>query len=201
MKTESILKHATLAFVLTAFAYGLLFYGDHYLRTRNGGWDITFIHSPDGSPRVTVNQITLGLTNVTLVFSNETVASLNSFVYPTKVKPRASARAGLNKPSPTETRNGFAPAELVPWVDSKLNAVLFDKVSMPIPFGRKKFEDLTYLPGTMAFDFFGHEVEFMPRTMVINLKEVTWTNHSVIILTEAQKIPGLKDRNSKGQRK
>src|SRR5437879_13692919 len=41
----------------------------------------------------------------------------------------------------------------------------FDRPSKPVPFGRVKFEDLTYLPGSVAFDLFGHEVELLPRTL------------------------------------
>jgi hypothetical protein len=197
MKSEKILRHVCIAFFLTVIGYGFLFSCDMKVRTRRGAWDVVFIKNTNGEPALIVNQKSLGLSNITLIFSHEKVPVLNSFVYPTKTNVRArSSSVGEPPPQPAL---GFK--EVIPWANPERNTVTFDKVLNPIPFGRKKFEDLTYLPGTLAFDFFGHEVQFMPRTMVINLKEVPWTNNSTLTITADQKIPGLKDRNAKGLRK
>jgi hypothetical protein len=67
--------------------------------------------------------------------------------------------------------------------------VVFDRPQQPIPFGKTKFEDLTYLPGSVAFDFFGHEVELLPRTLYLNKKEHPWKPGVIIELTAAQKLP------------
>jgi hypothetical protein len=42
------------------------------------------------------------------------------------------------------------------------------------PFGRVKFLDTTVLPGTVTFDFFGHEVELLPRTLILDKREHPW---------------------------
>ena len=68
-------------------------------------------------------------------------------------------------------------------------AVAFDFPQKPVPFGKVKFEDLTYLPGTVTFDFFGHEIELLPRTLYINRKPVPWQSNTTITLTPADK-PG-----------
>jgi hypothetical protein len=68
------------------------------------------------------------------------------------------------------------------------------------PYGRVRFHDLTYLPGTITLDLFGHEVEMLPRTLFINTKEVPWRNDELIVLTPTNKIAGLKDRDYKGRR-
>jgi hypothetical protein len=68
------------------------------------------------------------------------------------------------------------------------------------PFGRVRFHDLTYLPGTVTLDVYGHEVELLPRTLVLNTKEVGWTNDITYVLAPTNKIPGLKDRDYKGRR-
>ena len=68
------------------------------------------------------------------------------------------------------------------------------------PYGRVRFHDLTYLPGTITLDLFGHEIEMLPRTLFINTKEVPWRNDALFILTPTNKIPGLKDRDYKGRR-
>ena len=42
------------------------------------------------------------------------------------------------------------------------------------PFGRVKFLDTTFLPGTVTFDLFGHEVELLPRTLIVDKREIPW---------------------------
>lgn len=69
-----------------------------------------------------------------------------------------------------------------------------------IPYGRVRFHDLTYLPGTVTLDLFGHEVEFLPRALFLNTKEIRWQNNTTFTLAPTNKIPGLKDRDRKGRR-
>ena len=57
----------------------------------------------------------------------------------------------------------------------------------PVPHGRVIFEDLTFLPGTVTFDFNGHGVELLPRTLILNGKEHAWTAGTNITLTAAEK--------------
>ena len=44
----------------------------------------------------------------------------------------------------------------------------------PAPFGEIIYEDLRSLPGVVTFNFFGHEVELLPRVLIANKKEVSW---------------------------
>ncbi len=67
--------------------------------------------------------------------------------------------------------------------------VAFDRPGKRPPFGTVKFEDLTYLPGSVAFDFYGHEVELLPRTLYLNKKEHAWQTNEVIELKAAEKLP------------
>jgi hypothetical protein len=43
-----------------------------------------------------------------------------------------------------------------------------------VPFGRVKFLDTTFLPGTVTFDLFGHEIELLPRTLIVDKQERPW---------------------------
>lgn len=43
-----------------------------------------------------------------------------------------------------------------------------------VPFGQVKFLDTTFLPGTVTFDLFGHEVELLPRTLIVDKREHAW---------------------------
>jgi hypothetical protein len=52
--------------------------------------------------------------------------------------------------------------------------VVFDRPRKPVPFGKVIYEDLTFLPGVVTFDFFGHEVELLPRVLIVNKAEVGW---------------------------
>ncbi|MGZ8938231.1 MAG: hypothetical protein ACXW32_03365 [Limisphaerales bacterium] len=67
--------------------------------------------------------------------------------------------------------------------------VIFNKPQQLVPFGKVKFEDLTYLPGSVAFDFFGHEVELLPRTLYLNKKEHPWESGAVFELNPSEKLP------------
>ncbi len=75
--------------------------------------------------------------------------------------------------------------------------VLFDVPQKPVPFGKVKFEDLTYLPGTVTFDFFGHEIELLPRTLYINRKSHPWTSNGTITLSRADKPASLTEPKAK----
>ena len=78
--------------------------------------------------------------------------------------------------------------------------IVFNHPQIPVPYGRIRFQDLTYLPGTLTFDFYGHEVELLPRVLSINLKEYDWQPDTTYYLSATNKIPGLKDRDRKGRR-
>lgn len=58
--------------------------------------------------------------------------------------------------------------------------VAFDSPLKVPAFGRLKFHDLTFLPGTVTFDVFGHEVELLPRVLFIDKKEIPWGSASTI---------------------
>jgi len=72
-------------------------------------------------------------------------------------------------------------------------AVAFDVPRKPVPFGRVEFEDLTYLPGTVTLDLFGHEIELLPRTLYINRKSHPWTSNQTITLSTADKPASLPE--------
>jgi hypothetical protein len=67
-----------------------------------------------------------------------------------------------------------------------------------VPFGQVLFMDLTYLPGTVSFEVFGHEVELLPRTLIVDRKEVSWKSRDVIRLRPEQKPPPRPVLKKKG---
>jgi hypothetical protein len=79
--------------------------------------------------------------------------------------------------------------------------VVFKAPRQRVPFGRVVFEDLTYLPGVVTFDFFGHEIELLPRVLAVNRREVPWQSGHVIELSAKDKPaepfkPPVKPRRS-----
>jgi hypothetical protein len=63
----------------------------------------------------------------------------------------------------------------------------FDRVKQPPPFGRVIYEDLTFLPGVVTFDLLGHEVELLPRALVVNKKLVEWQSGMTVDLWPTNK--------------
>ena len=72
-------------------------------------------------------------------------------------------------------------------VTNNAGSVSFGKVKQPVPFGRLLYQDLTFLPGVLTFDFYGHEIEILPRVLVVNKKEFPWRSGTTIDLWPTNK--------------
>lgn len=144
--TDKLPRHLAVGFLLALTVYITFFSCDQRLRHRKGPWEVSFHTNSAGYAAITVNQRSMNLSNVQIVFTGESITN-----------------AGGN--------------------------IAFDKPQQPVPFGKVKFEDLTYLPGSVAFDFFGHEVELLPRTLYLNKKEVPWRPGAVHELKPSEKLP------------
>jgi hypothetical protein len=55
-------------------------------------------------------------------------------------------------------------------------------VPYEVPFGRCLFMDTTFLPGTLTLQLYGHEIELLPRTLIIDHKECPWRSGETIPL-------------------
>jgi hypothetical protein len=60
--------------------------------------------------------------------------------------------------------------------------VRFDTPHLELPFGRVKYDDLTYLPGAVTLEAFGHEIELLPRTLYLDRQPVAWTNAARLVV-------------------
>jgi len=61
------------------------------------------------------------------------------------------------------------------------------QVPFELPFGQCVFLDLTFLPGTVTFRMFGHEIELLPRVMMLDHEEHPWRSGEVIQLRSVEK--------------
>src|SRR5262245_42508583 len=112
MQPSGFAKPVLVGLLLAVAIYAGGFALDPHLRTRRGPWEVAFTTESSGAPAIIINQRSLGIVNLKIIFLDE---------------PRTNVQG----------------------------AVVFDVPQKPVPFGKVKFEDLTYLPGTLTFDFFG----------------------------------------------
>jgi len=56
-------------------------------------------------------------------------------------------------------------------------------VPYDVPFGKCVFMDTTFQPGTLTFEFFGHEIELLPRVLILDRHEHPWKSREIITLT------------------
>jgi len=75
--------------------------------------------------------------------------------------------------------------------------ILFAEPSMDGPFGEVIYDDLTFLPGVVTYNLFGHEIELLPRVLIINKREVPWRSGEVIELDPKEK-PAVPPHPPKG---
>lgn len=62
-------------------------------------------------------------------------------------------------------------------------------VPYDVPFGKCVFMDTTFLPGTIVFDLFGHEIQLIPRVLTIDKKEIPWRSNETIALEKTNAVP------------
>jgi len=65
--------------------------------------------------------------------------------------------------------------------------VRFDRPKLTVPFGKVIYEDLMQLPGVVTFDLFGHEIELLPRTLIVNKRQVPWNSERSVVLWSTNK--------------
>ena len=66
-----------------------------------------------------------------------------------------------------------------------LGKLLFNQpqpVPYPVPFGKCIFMDTTFLPGTVTFQLFGHEIELLPRALIVDRQEHPWVADNPLTL-------------------
>ncbi len=143
MKSNSPWKQFALVGLVVLVGYFAVFNWVEHRRVARGPWQITFTQT-NNSPALVINQSTLGITNVTILFANET------------------ATTNLNQTV------AFGQGRSVP----------FD-----LPFGKCVFLDPLFLPGTVACEMFGHQIQIMPRAITIDDSEHSWVSGETVVLT------------------
>jgi hypothetical protein len=60
-------------------------------------------------------------------------------------------------------------------------------VPFQVPFGKCLFMDTTFLPGSLAFELFDHQIELLPRALMVDHQEHPWVAGRPITLHTADK--------------
>lgn len=144
---DDIFKFIAKTAMIAAVIYVGFYSFDQWMRKKDGPWEVTFAKDANGTPVLVVSLTARGYTDCKIVFPNESVPS------------------------------GF----------ENVQTNYVDPVHLPVkvPFGEWFFADLTYLPGTVTYNLFAedanatskgrrHEIELLPRGLVVNRKAHPW---------------------------
>lgn len=75
------------------------------------------------------------------------------------------------------------------------HTIAFVGPGISVPFGKLIFFDTTYLPGTLTLELFGHQIEMMQRTLILNFQEHPWRSKEEITLLPNEKWQFPKHNN------
>src|SRR5579864_2651116 len=146
MKSDNLLRHIIVPLVIAVLVYFVFYPAIEHRRTMKGPWRVTFtMDASSHQPALLINQPTLGITNIEIIFDHEILAT--------------------NFPGKELT---FAQPQPVPY---------------DVPFGKCIFMDTTFLPGTLVFQAFGHEVQLLPRTLLIDQKDQGWRSGTTLLIS------------------
>jgi len=150
MKVDGLLKPVALSFVAALILYAVAYTGIEHRRTFKGPWQVTFTNSAAGAPALVINQPALTITNVQIIFPDQSLPP------------------------------GFAAMTLT----------LRDPRPVPhaVPFGNCIFMDTTFLPGTIVFNLFGHEIQLIPRVLTIDKQERPWRSNEAIPVASTNRL-------------
>ena len=151
-----MLRRAGIAFAIAITLYVGFYSCDRHLRQHRGSWEITF--APGPAPERSSGSI-----------SNSSTRA-----------PSVGVLITINQPGLGITNQSILFSGAAVGNPPSTRTLLFESPdTLPrLPFGSLVFHDLMYLPGTLTFDFFGHQVELLPRVLIIDKEEHPWQSGS-----------------------
>jgi hypothetical protein len=182
MKSGGPLKHVVLAFVLAIVGYALFYRGIEHRRNEKGPWLVIFTNNAAGTPEIIVDQPTVGVTNVHITFDGEPPPARSGT--PAMSIPPDAPRADQL----LQYETNFAATSAVQHFSRPY------PVPFTVPFGKCVFLDTTFLPGTITFALFGHEIELLPRVLIIDFKEHAWQSGATIAVPRAKLAPSSSNK-------
>jgi hypothetical protein len=86
------------------------------------------------------------------------------------------------------------PDHKIPEVNLAQQFTFDDPTKTNVPFGEIIFQDLTFLPGTVTLNLFGHEVELLPRVLIVDKQEHPWKTDQAVSITGEGKFKPAQSR-------
>ncbi len=86
------------------------------------------------------------------------------------------------------------PGEMAParFTNDPFQRVFNSPNTNSLPYGPIPFVDVTFFPGTVALDAFGHLIEMVPRTLFLDGHEIPWVPGTNIVVSRDGKLPPEK---------
>jgi hypothetical protein len=178
MKPTGAARHFILAFVLALIGYAVFYQAIEYRRTRHGPWQVAFTNSAAGDPLIVIDQPELYITNVRIVFPGQQLPASNA---PAASEPKPESPDSRSPHRAPRTTN--PPPASSTLIFSQPRPVPYD-----VPFGKCLFMDTTFLPGTVTLRLVGHEIELLPRVLIIDHEEHPWKAGEIITLRPAPEV-------------
>jgi hypothetical protein len=195
MKPAGPLKHFILAFLLALVGYIVFYQIIEHRRTRNGPWRVTFTDSAAGVPAIFINQPKLAITNVQISFAekprHEPALEMDGPLSLSLSPPRGERVPKAGEEAVRGFKARILSGNSLPATNSPVTLVFSQPKPVPyeVPFGKCVFMDTTFLPGTVTFQLFGHEIELLPRVLVIDRQEHAWRPDMTIALPRGEAAP------------
>lgn len=145
MKSDSLFRHIVVPFAIALLVYIVFYTVIEHRRTMKGPWQVTFTSDSSHEAALSIDQPMSGITNVEVVFKDQTL--------PTNFSGKVLT---FEQPKP---------------------------VPYDVPFGKCIFMDTTFLPGTLVLEAFSHEVQLLPRTLLIDRKEQGWDSGATFVIS------------------
>jgi hypothetical protein len=143
MKRDGLIQLALGALAGALILYAFTYYLIEHLRTRRGGWQVTFQSDAAGAPSLAVAQPKLGIDGVHFHFPDERIGHTNL-----------------------------------------AQTIIFDQPITNVPFGNVVYLDTTFLPGSVVLDLFGHQIQLLPRVLLVDRQEIPWRSAAAFRLQE-----------------
>jgi hypothetical protein len=81
MKSDNLLRHLVIPFVIAVVFYMISYSWIEHRRTRKGPWEVTFTNDVSGAPALVINQPSLAVTNLQITFPGETARTNTSLSF------------------------------------------------------------------------------------------------------------------------
>ena len=98
---------------------------------------------------------------------------------------------GTGRPSLEISQRALKISERLSFPDAPLarpnlaEVVRFRPATTNLPYGEILQQDALYLPGTVTMRLFGHQIQVLPRTLVVDQKERPWKPGDEIVIRDA----------------